>query len=53
MPYKERVKTGVERKKEKVKYKVKNWTEYNRSLRKKRNDKPLLSKGRHQNSLYQ
>ncbi|RYE18868.1 MAG: IS5 family transposase [Sphingobacteriaceae bacterium] len=35
MPYKERVKTGLERKREKPKYKVQNWTEYNQSLRKR------------------
>jgi hypothetical protein len=33
MPYKERLKKGVERKKEKVKYNVTNWTQYNQSLR--------------------
>ena len=35
MPYKERLKKGVERKKEKVKYKVTNWTQYNQSLRRR------------------
>lgn len=29
MPYKERLKKGLERKREKPKYKVQNWTEYN------------------------
>jgi hypothetical protein len=35
MPYKERVKTGLERKREKPQYKIKNWSEYNQSLRKR------------------
>ena len=35
MPYKERLKTGVARKREKSKYKVTNWTEYNKSLRRR------------------
>ena len=35
MPYKERVKTGLERKMPKPQYKIQNWTEYNQSLRKK------------------
>jgi len=33
MPYKERIKTGEERKRSKVQYKVTNWGLYNRSLR--------------------
>lgn len=35
MPHKERVKLGVARKREKPKYKVINWTQYNQSLRKR------------------
>lgn len=35
MPYKERLKTGLKRKREEPKYKVQNWTEYNQSLRKR------------------
>jgi len=30
MPYKERIKTGEERKRSKAQYKVTNWSEYNR-----------------------
>jgi len=33
MPYKERIKTGEERKRSKAQYKVTNWSEYNRSLK--------------------
>lgn len=35
MPYKERDKTGLARKKDKPKYKVTNWSQYNESLRKR------------------
>ena len=35
MPYKEREKTGLARKKDKPKYKVTNWSQYNQSLRKR------------------
>lgn len=35
MPYKERLKTGQERKRPKTQYKVINWSEYNQSLRKR------------------
>jgi hypothetical protein len=35
MPYKARLKNGKERRKKKPEYKVKNWTEYNQSLRKR------------------
>lgn len=35
MPYKERLKTGLDRKLKKPAYKVDNWTEYNQSLRKR------------------
>lgn len=35
MPYKERLKTGAPRKYKKSQYKVTNWTEYNKSLRKR------------------
>lgn len=35
MPYKARVKLGLERKREKPKYKVINWSQYNQSLRKR------------------
>ena len=35
MPYKEREKTGLPRKKDKPKYKVTNWSQYNQSLRKR------------------
>jgi len=35
MPYKERLKTGAPRKREKTKYKITNWSSYNQSLRKR------------------
>ena len=35
MPYKERLKTGIPRKRKKPEYKVINWSEYNQSLRKR------------------
>ncbi|KJW03742.1 hypothetical protein [Rickettsia argasii] len=33
MPYKERVRAGLPRKRDKQKYKVTNWSQYNQSLR--------------------
>jgi Transposase DDE domain len=35
MPYKERLKTGASRKREKTQYKIVNWSSYNQSLRKR------------------
>lgn len=35
MPYKERAKTGLPRKIDKPKYKITNWSQYNKSLRKR------------------
>ncbi|WCR56144.1 MAG: hypothetical protein PG979_000235 [Rickettsia asembonensis] len=43
MPYKERVKAGLPRKTDKPKYKITNWSQYNKSLRLKRDDQPVFS----------